>query len=130
MTTATKTALINFLTENGPELIDFQYHLESEDFNSFEEVRTLIQEDGGLDIDIIYYSAALDYLREHDASLRQSLELAQDLGYKPADLSSEILASILATEITRGEFEELETEFSDLLEELTAAEETEEEEEA
>ena len=126
MTTATKTALINFLTENGPELIDFQYHLESEDFNSFEEVRTLIQEDGGLDIDIIYYSAALDYLRENDPSLRQSLELAANIGYKAEDLSSEILASILATEITRGEFNDLENEFSDLLEELTAAEAEEE----
>lgn len=129
MKTATKNALINFLTENGPELIDFKYFLESETFDSFENVRDLIDAGGGFSIDIIYYSAALDYLREHDASLRQSLELAQDLGYKPAELSSEILASILATEITRGEFEELETEFSDLLEELTAAE-TEEEEEA
>ena len=130
MTTATKNALINFLTENGPESIDFQHHLESGDFNSFEEVRDLIEAGDGFSIEIIYYSAALDYLRENDSSLRQSLELAGDMGYKPENLSSEILASILATEITRGEFEELETEFSDLLEELTAAEETEEEEEA
>ena len=130
MTTATKNALINFLTENGPDSIDFQHHLESGDFNSFEEVRDLIEAGDGFSIEIIYYSAALDYLRENDSSLRQSLELAGDMGYKPENLSSEILASILATEITRGEFEELETEFSDLLEELTAAEETEEEEEA
>lgn len=129
MKTATKNALINFLTENGPELIDFKYHLEGNDFNTFEDVRDLIEEGAGFMIDIIYYSAALDYLRENDSSLRQSLELAQDMGYKPADLNSEILASILATEITRGEFNDLENEFTDLLEELTAAE-TEEEEEA
>lgn len=129
MTTATKNALINFLTENGPSEIDFQYFLKSETFDSFQDVHNLIEEGGGFIIDIIYYSAALDYLRENDPSLRQSLELAQDLGYKPSDLSSEILASILATEITRGEFNDLENEFTDLLEELTAAE-TEEEEEA
>ena len=129
MKTATKNALINFLTENGPELLDFQYFLESETFDSFEDVRDLIEAGDGFSIDIIYYSAALDYLRENDPSLRQSLELCQDLGYKPAELSSEILASILATEITRGEFNDLENEFNDLLEELTAAE-TEEEEEA
>jgi hypothetical protein len=129
MNTATKNALINFLTENGPELIDFKYFLESETFDSFEDVRDLIEAGDGFSIDIIYYSAALDYLRENDPSLRQSLELCQDLGYKPADLSSEILASILATEIARGEFEEMQNEFTDLLEELTAAE-TEEEEEA
>jgi len=130
MNTATKNALIDFLTENGPELIDFKYFLESETFDSFEEVRDLIDAGDGFSIDIIYYSAALDYLRENDPSLRQSLELCQELGYKPADLSSEILASVLATEIARGEFEELENEFTDLLEELTAAEQAEEEEEA
>jgi hypothetical protein len=129
MNTATKNALIDFLTANGPELIDFKYFLESETFDSFEEVRDLIEAGDGFSIDIIYYSAALDYLRENDPSLRQSLELCQELGYKPADLSSEILASVLATEIARGEFEELENEFTDLLEELTTAE-TEEEEEA
>jgi hypothetical protein len=129
MNTATKNALIDFLTENGPELIDFKYFLEGETFNSFEEVRNLIDAGDGFSIDIIYYSAALDYLRENDPSLRQSLELAQDLGFKPAYLSSEMLASILATEIVRGEFEEMQDEFTDLLEELTAAE-TEEEEEA
>ena len=125
MNTTTKQALIDFLTENGPSEIDFQYHLESEDFNSFEDVRDLIEACDGFSIEIIYYSAALDYLRENDPSLRQSLELCQDLGYKPADLSSEILASVLACEIVRGEFEEMAYDFADLLEELTAAEQAE-----
>jgi hypothetical protein len=130
MNTATKNALIDFLTENGPSEIDFKYFLESETFDSFEEVRDLIEAGDGFNIDIIYYSAALDYLRENDPSLRQSLELAQNLGFKPAYLSSEMLASILACEIVRGEFNDLENEFTDLLEELTAAEQAEEEEEA
>lgn len=129
MNTATKNALIDFLTANGPELIDFKYFLESETFDSFEEVRDLIEAGDGFNIEIMYYSAALDYLRENDPSLRQSLEIAANIGYKLANLSSEILASILATEIARGEFEDMEAEFNDLLEELTAAE-TEEEEEA
>jgi hypothetical protein len=130
MNTATKNALIDFLTENGPEMIDFKYFLESETFDNFEDVRDLIEAHDGFSIEIIYYSAALDYLRENDPSLRQSLELCQELGYKPADLSSEILASVLATEIVRGEFNDLENEFNDLLEELTAAEQAEEEADA
>jgi hypothetical protein len=130
MKTATKNALIDFLTLNGPSEIDFTYFLKSETFDSFGEVRDLIEAGDGFSIDIIYYSAALDYLRENDPSLRQSLELCEDLGYKPADLSSEILASVLACEIVRGEFNDLENEFTDLLEELTAAEQAEEEEEA
>lgn len=129
MNTATKTALIQFLTENGPSEIDFNYFLKRETFNSFDEVRNLIEAGDGFAIDIIYYSTALEYLRKNDPSLRQSLELAGDMGYQPKELGSEILASILATEIVRREFEEMKNEFTNLLEELTAAE-TEEEEEA
>lgn len=45
--------------------------------------------------DIIYYSNAIEYLSEHDCSLRDSLELASDLGYDAESLNSEILATLL-----------------------------------
>lgn len=45
--------------------------------------------------DIIYYSKAMEYLAENDASLRESLELAQDCGYEAKALNSELLATIL-----------------------------------
>lgn len=122
MNTATKTALIEFLTENGPSEIDFKYFLESEDFNSFDEVRDLINAGDGFNIEIIYYSKAIIYLSENDPSLRTSLNLAAELGYSPENLNSELLASLLATEQVRERFEELQAEFNALLDELTDSE--------
>lgn len=118
MKTTTKTALIEFLTSNGPQEIDFNYFLKDENFEDFNDVRDLIDSGGGFEIEIIYYSWAINYLKRNDASLKRSLSLAANLGYSLENLSSEILASILATEQTREEFEELKTEFNALLDEL------------
>lgn len=51
--------------------------------------------------DVIYYSRAMNFLLEHDSSLHRSLELADEYGYTPGNLSSEILASLLAEDINR-----------------------------
>lgn len=45
--------------------------------------------------EIIYYSVAIDFLSKYDASLKESLEIADEFGYSPKDLSSEILATLL-----------------------------------
>jgi|688.fasta_scaffold1301197_2 hypothetical protein len=45
--------------------------------------------------EIIYYSVAIDFLRDNDTSLRESMEIAEDFGYSPKNLSSEILATLL-----------------------------------
>lgn len=45
MKATTKTALIEFLTDRGPEEIDFEYYLESEDFENFEDVHDIIDND-------------------------------------------------------------------------------------
>jgi hypothetical protein len=127
MNTASRMKLTNFLTNNAPELIEIKYLLmDAEDFNTFEDVREIIEHAGGFDIEIIYYADAMDYLKEHDPSLSQCLELAENMGYRTGDLSSELLASILASDIVREQFNDLESDFNDLLEELTAAEEAEE----
>jgi hypothetical protein len=44
--------------------------------------------------EIIYYSKAVNYLLENDASLRESLGLANDLGFTLDNLNSETLATI------------------------------------
>jgi len=44
--------------------------------------------------EIIYYSKAVNYLLENDASLRESLDLANDLGFTLDNLNSETLATI------------------------------------
>ena len=104
MKAATKTALIEFLTDNGPEEIDFEYILESKDFNNFEEVREAIHDENGFDVEITYYSYAIEYLKKYDPSLQESLSMADDLGYKLTNINSETLASLLATELTIKQF--------------------------
>lgn len=111
--------------------IDIRYHLKDEDFENVEELEEILQDANAFDKEIIYYSNAIEYLRENDPSLRNSLELAHDMGYTADKLNSEILASILATDNARDEFREIENELEALietyLEELEQLEEEEEE---
>ena len=79
--------------------------------------------------DIIYYSRAIEYLSEHDASLRRSLELADELGYKPADLNSELLASLLNQDETLAELWRIRDEIEELVDERNEIEEDEEQKE-
>ena len=44
--------------------------------------------------EIIYYNRAMEYLSEHDFSLRESLAMADDFGMEVKNLSSETLATI------------------------------------
>ena len=102
------------------ENIDFE--------NAFSSIYSLVDDNNGFDIEIIYYSRAMEYLSENDASLMESLAIASDMGYDPVNLNSEILASLLASQNVREEFNDLENEidsfFLDIVEEI----ETEEEE--
>ena len=88
------------------------------DHNSFDDLRNSIEENNGFDIEIIYYSRAMEYLKDNDNSLRESLQLADELGYEPKNLSSEILASLLASQNARSEFEKLENEITSFFDEL------------
>ena len=57
--------------------------------------------------EIIYYCVAIDYLKEHDPSLRESLGYASDCGYKLESLSSEDLATLLCQQKLLDEIEEV-----------------------
>lgn len=95
--------------------IDLAYYV-TEDIKSFDDLREEIDNQGGFDIEIIYYSRAIEYLQENDPSLRESLGLASEMGYSLDDLSSEVLASLLASQKVREEFEELESEINEFFE--------------
>ena len=56
-----------------------------------------LHENGFYHVDIIYYYKALEYLKEHDTSLTESLELAAEYGYTTENLNSELLASLHAS---------------------------------
>jgi hypothetical protein len=117
--------------------IDANYHLEDEDLTSADNIRDTLDNSNAFDVEIIYYSRAIEYLSKHDSSLKISLSLAHEMGFSLDKLNSETLASILATENVKEDFSDIERELDELCEELqtlieeeeAAEEETEEEEE-
>lgn len=97
--------------------------IENIDFDdAYSSIYDMIQDNNGFDIEIIYYSNAIEYLTENDPSLRESLSIAEEMGFSPSSLNSEVLASLLASQNAQSEFSELEDEindfFTDLKEEL------------
>ena len=70
------------------------------------DITDYVHDNNLLNIDVIYYENAMKYLSENDPSLMISLELAHDLGYTADKINSELLASLLSTQINQEEFDE------------------------
>ena len=79
----------------------------------YQALSELLDEGGYFDIKIIYYARAMEYLSENDPSLKDSLEIASEMGYTPDNLSSEILASLLASRLECDRFYELQCDIED-----------------
>ena len=92
------------------ELIEiFEYfNKENENF-LFDDFREYIVE-SILNFEIIYYSKAIEYLKENDNSLTRSLEIADEQGFEVAKLNSEILATLLYQDKLYNELWEIEQE--------------------
>jgi hypothetical protein len=99
------------LTElfNGYKLlndyIDFDEVLRYNECNALDELNEAIQ-DRINEADIVYYASAMEFLTENDISLRESLQIAQDFGFEPKNLSSEALASLLLQNMLSEELSE------------------------
>lgn len=98
----------------GTDLEDLDVsYCEAEQFGDFiENMETQINE-----TEVIYYSRAMEYLSENDASLKESLSIAKEYGYEVENLSSEVLASILQQENMRNKLSELTKEIEEIFEE-------------
>ena len=93
-----KHALIDFLNGLHIDNLYLSDYISLDDIDEhidFDSLTGLIDDNNGFDVDIIYYSNAIEYLSNNDASLHKSLELASEYGYELKDLSSELLASLL-----------------------------------
>ncbi len=73
------------------EVLDY---INPETVECFDDVFDQINDNGGFNIEIIYYSTAIKYLQENDPSLQESLELAENDGYSLNEINSELLASL------------------------------------
>ena len=121
METTQETQIEEFLKSLNIENLDLMDYVDIEDIDldsPFESIYDMLDEKNAFDIEIIYYYNAIEYLKEHDNSLKESLEIAGDMGYETKDLSSELLASLLASEKARQDFQEKQTEIDEFFNNL------------
>ena len=95
------------------DIMDYLQTDELEDINDYQELEELLQDECAFDIEIIYYARAMEYLMENDTSLAESMEIADEYGYEPKNINSELLASLLASQNAREEFYELRNEIKE-----------------
>lgn len=107
-----------FLKNLGTEVDILNYiDIENIDFSdAYNSIYEMIDESGGFDIEIIGYYNAMEYLKENDYSLNQSIELACDMGYELKNVNSELLASLLASQNVRYDFMTFENEINSYFE--------------
>ncbi len=110
-----KAFLELFENTNLKNHIDLEYIIEDFDpeIQDEDDLRDEIQE-RIYEQDIIYYSNAIQYLAENDPSLRDSLELAHEMGADLETLNSEYLATLLFQQELSNELSEID--FSTLFE--------------
>lgn len=100
-----KETLLSELLENVQiDNLDLDYFINNSEATSFEELEEYIQDQNGFDVDIIYYINAIEFLKENDPSLNESLEIAGEYSFELKNLNSEILASLLASKYCREDF--------------------------
>ena len=106
------------LFEDYTEDIDIDYMLNGyeigEDIVNSDDLLEIIEDNNGFDIDIIYYSKAIKYLSENDASLSESIEIAVDMGYSLENLNSETLASLHASQKAKEDFDDITDEIDEI----------------
>jgi hypothetical protein len=113
MKTKLKNKIETFLKSLNIDNLDIMDYIDIEniDFeNPFQSIYDLIDSNGGFDIEIIYYSNAIQYLKENDPSLRFSLEIASEFISDISSLNSEVLASLHASNRVREDFSGFENE--------------------
>jgi intracellular sulfur oxidation DsrE/DsrF family protein len=98
--------------------LDIMYHVDADEVNSFDDVYEAIDNDRGFEVEVIYYTNAMEYLMERDPSLRESLEIAEEYGYTPSNITSEVLASLLTSKECREEFMSYEDEITEFFNSL------------
>ena len=92
MTTEQSEKIVKMLAD-----IDIDVTAEDiQDIDNLDELEEYLQDNDYFNVEIIYYSRAMEYLSEHDNSLNRAFELASDMGYEVKNLNSEILASLVA----------------------------------
>ena len=107
MDTKTITKIKEFLRSINIDnlYIDDYVNYEDIDIDSpFDSIYDMIENNGGFNIEIIYYFNAMEYLSKNDPTLRVSIGIASEYMEDFRGLNSELLASLLASQIVREDF--------------------------
>lgn len=121
----TRTEKIEDFLSNLTTEIDILNCVDCENIESYDDIYNQIEENQGFEIEIIYSSNAIEYLANNDPSLQESCNLAFNMGYDVSNINSELLATLLASQNAREEFQELKNEIDEFFEELEELEEEE-----
>jgi len=85
---------LEYLGEDATEFLSLPDELDDYDTHQiFDE----LQDNGFFNVEIIYYSRAIEYLQNYDASLNESIEIANEYGFTLENINSETLASLHAS---------------------------------
>ena len=78
----------------GDNASDFLPNYDNDELIDIDEMVDDLRDQGYFNEEIIYYSKAIKYLQENDASLSESIEIALEMGYYLENINSELLASL------------------------------------
>jgi hypothetical protein len=98
--------------------IDVMYFINADEVKSFDDVYEAIDNVNGFNVEVIYYTTAMEYLMARDPSLRESIGIAEEYGYTLKNVTSEELASLLASRECREEFMSYEDEITEFFNDL------------
>ena len=94
---------IDWLDDDAADYLDKDILNNLADYDS-SEIWEELNDNGFFHEEIIYYNVAIDYLKENDPSLSESLEIAEEYGYNTENLNSELLASLHASRKKENDF--------------------------
>lgn len=112
-----RAAAWEYFKENISYSFDFdvEQFLDEEDMGKdFLQLTEVLDDKNGFDEEFMYYSSAMDYLKENDQTLTEALEAADDYGLRPRDLDSCKLAGLLAMSRNKDAWNEKEEEIDEL----------------
>ena len=112
METTLKTQIEEFLKSINIDNLEIMDYVDIEEIdlsNAFDSIYGQIDDAGGFNVEIIYYSNAIQYLSENDKSLMDSIGIALENGFTLENINSELLASLLATQKVSEDFYNKET---------------------
>jgi len=86
---------------------DYLNDTERDEVQTFDDLTDILEDARFFEVEIIYYHKAIKFLAEHDPSLCESLQIAEEYDYRANQLNSELLASLLASQMLRDDYNDL-----------------------